>query len=346
MKRPALVALGVVLAAGVVWYLATREPGKDSRASSASATATTATEPEGTGAPLPVATTEPTVVADAGSATWAGARWGSRRGELGRSSPTEGNPEGPMSFAVAGKDLLVLDQVNGRLVRYDAHGHVLGSSTIPETVQDVAVAKDGTTALLDRLAGKTVSLVDASGRRVGELPLTGDTGALTGVFVDGNDVYVEQDHGGLVNVGTTDGQPPGSPPAQLGGRPSKDGKLLLTATLAAAAEGKVTVNAIDRAKNELRFARLVQVARPASVIVLLDTDAHGTVYLGVDAGEPETANVVCMDPNDGHVIGRVNLPLSAGPEETFRDFAVDDDGNIVYALRTDQGVTYASARCP
>ncbi|GAF98532.1 unnamed protein product, partial [marine sediment metagenome] len=37
------------------------------------------------------------------------ARWGSARDELGRERPQEGNPEGPMSLVLAGKDLLVLD---------------------------------------------------------------------------------------------------------------------------------------------------------------------------------------------------------------------------------------------
>ncbi|HSQ65730.1 MAG TPA: hypothetical protein VLM85_21060 [Polyangiaceae bacterium] len=348
-KRTIAASAGIAVVIAIAWWVVTRDDRARSRSvvHSAEPSDPLEVEPAPTLAASEAPTVQRVVEADA-SAAWVAARWGSRRGELGHERPTEGNSEGPMSFAVSAHGLYVVDQINGRLVRYDAHGKVIGSATIPETVQDVAVAKDGTTALLDRLSGKTVSLMDSSGRRVGELPLSGigDTGTLTGVFVDGNDVYVEQDHGGLVNVGTTNGQPPSSPPTQLGGRPSKDGTLLLSASLAAPAEGKVTVNAIERARNELRFARLVQFARPASMIVLLDTDAHGTIYLGVDAGEPEAASVVCMDPGDGHVLGRVQLPVSDAPEEAFRDFAVDDDGTIVYALRTEQGVSYSTARCP
>ncbi len=352
MKRSTQIGLVVAVISALVfgWYAL----GRDSRTRAKrldqgkelTADSPPAPESSSTTANQPV---DPSTTQEAAAGgSWVKATWGSRRGELGRDRPAEGNPEGPMSFAVRGRGLYVVDQVNGRLVRYDARGNLLGSSTIPDTVQDVAVGKDGTTALLDRLAGKTVSLTDASGRRIGELPLAGlgDTGNLTGVFIDGKDVYVEQDHGGLVSVGTTDGQPATAPLKELGGRPSKDGSLLLNAALAAPSDGKVTLNAIDRSSNELRFARLVQVSRPASAIVLLDTDASGTIYLGVDAGEPETANVVCMAPSDGHVVGRVNLPLSDTPEESFRDFAVDDDGTIVFTLRTEQGATYATARCP
>ena len=274
------------------------------------------------------------------------AKWGSGRGELGRDRPAEGNPEGPMSFAFAGKDLLVVDQVNQRLVRFDKDGKPKGTqTTIAPTVQDIAVGKDGTVALLDRLGDKNVTLTDANGKKIGTLPLgTNDPGSITGVFVDGNTVYVEEGHGGLTGIGTTDGQPMGSA-VTLGGRPTKDGALLVTGTLAAA-EGKLTVNAIDRASGTLRFARLVQMTRPSNMIVLLDSDDRGVVYAGVAAGEPEQATIACLDPQDGHVLGRVAMPMSSDPEETFRDFSVEGDGTIVHAVRDASGVTYATATCP
>jgi len=272
-------------------------------------------------------------------------KWGSGRGELGKNRPGEGNPEGPMSFAFAGKDLLVVDQVNQRLVRFDKDGKQKGTQSIGPTVQDVAVAKDGTVALLDRLGDKNVTLTDSNGKKVGTLPLgTNDPGSITGVFVDGNTVYVEEGHGGLTGIGTTDGQPMQSP-ATLGGRPTKDGALLVTGTLVAP-EGKLTVNAIDRVSGTSRFARLIQMPRPSSFIVLLDSDDRGVVYAGVAAGEPEQATIACLDPHDGHVLGRVVMPMSTDPEETFRDFSVEGDGTIVDAVRDATGVTYATATCP
>ena len=249
-----------------------------------------------------------------------------------------------MSFASTRDGLVVVDQVNGRLVRYDKNGQIRGTQTIADTVQDIAVAKDGTVAMLDRLGEKNVTLTDSNGKPVGKFPLSGDTGLLTGVFVDGNTVYVEEGHGGLTGIGTTDGQPMQSP-VTLGGRPTKDGALLVTGTLVGA-EGKLTVNAIDRASGTSRFARLIQMPRPSSFIVLLDSDDRGVVYAGVAAGEPEQATIACLDPNDGHVIGRVAMPMSSDPEETFRDFSVDGDGTIVHALRDATGVTYATATCP
>jgi hypothetical protein len=282
-------------------------------------------------------------------AKWS-ARWGSAKGELGRSRPQEGNPEGPMSFALAGNDLLVLDQVNGRVARYDADGKLKSTSDAPQTVQDIAVAKDGTAALLDRLAGKTITLLDPSGRKIGELPLdkarVGEPGLTTGVFVDGKNVYVEKEHGALVLVGTIDGKPPPEDGVQeLAGRPSKDGTLLLTAVLQPA-EGRAILNAQDRKSGSLRFARSIPYPKPLRGIVLLDTDAQGTIYLGTNAGSPPATHIACLDASDGRVKGRVALQTSPVPEESFRDLAVGDDGTIVYAIRTEDGVSYRTARCP
>jgi hypothetical protein len=275
------------------------------------------------------------------------ARWGSGSGELGRSRPQEGNPEGPMSLARAGDDLLVLDQVNHRVARYDSKGRVKGTFDTTGTTQDIAVAKDGTVALLDRLVEKTVRLVDKNGRAIATLPLPADRvpdpGLVTGLFVDGKDVYVEKEHGVLTRIGATDGSAVDG--AELTGRPSKDGVLLLLAALAAR-EGKVTLNAFDRKLGALRFTRSIPFPRPSQQVVLLDSDARGTIYIGVMGGAPAMVHVACLDPGDGHALGRVALPASGTPEESFRDFTVADDGTILLALRTEDGVEYQSAHCP
>jgi hypothetical protein len=278
------------------------------------------------------------------------ARWGPGRGELGRSRPQEGNPEGPMSFASAGEDLLVLDQVNRRVVRYDARGAVKDTFKASPTTQDIAVAKDGTIVLLDRLVDKTVRLVDARGRPVGSLTLPADRipnpGLVTGVFVDGKDVYVEKEHGVLTRIGTTDGRSTdATDAAELTGRPSKDGTLLLMAVLSAP-EARVSLNAFDRALGTLRFARSIPFARPVREIVLLDTGRRGTIYVGATAGSPLMVHVACLDPSDGHAIGRLTMPSSDVEEESFRDFVVDDDGTIIASIRSEEGVEYRRARCP
>jgi hypothetical protein len=250
-----------------------------------------------------------------------------------------------MSFVHAGDDLLVLDQVNERVVRYDASGRVKASFPATGTTQDITVAKDGTVVLLDRLVDKTVRLVDPSGRALGALPLpadrVGDTGLVTGVFVDGSDIYVEKSHGVLVRIGTTAGSAAGE--GELTGRPSKDGSLLLTVALVAR-EGRLNVSAFDRRLGTLRFARTIPFQRPTREVALVDTDDRGTIYVGVTS--EALVAVACLDNTDGHVLGRVVLPSSVAPEESFRDFSVAGDGTILAAVRSEEGIAYRTARCP
>lgn len=355
-NRPLWIVAAVLALVGVAAVLARRAGGRaDPRAPDLAATSAAPAELP---SPAPVASAAPTLstapsptdeARPPAAAALLKARWGSRDGELGHLRPAEGNAEGPMSFALAGSDVVVLDQVNGRVVRYDAKGRQVSSVAATPTTQDVAIAPDGTTVLLDRLVDKKITLMSPSGRRVGELALpegaTGETGLLTGLFVDGEDVYVEKEHGALVRIGTTDGKP-SVEPKSLQGRPSKDGALLLSAALTDAAAGLTAVNAFDRKAGALRFARQVSFARPAHSIALLDTDAKGIIYLGVWAGPGSQVHVACMDPTDGHVLGRVIVPLSETPEEAFRDFAVRPDGTIVSSYRTDDGVELRTARCP
>jgi hypothetical protein len=351
------VGAAVVVVSGLLLYGITSRSGSGSGGSQSSARDDArARPPADDGAPGPLASAErlePNEVfaeagpRDSGPNALVIARWGSARGELGRDRPQEGNPEGPMSLVLAGRDLLVLDQVNGRLARYDDKGRLLSTSDAPHTVQDLAVGKDGTVAMVDRLVDKTITLVDPSGRKIGELPLTRvpESGLVTAVVVDGKDVYVEKEHGALVLIGGTDGKP-ADEAVELSGRPSKDGALLLTAGLSSKPQGRAYVNAFDRKTQALRFARTVLFPRPSQAIVLLDSDAKGKIYLGVAAGDPGDAYIACLDPADGHVLGRVVLPLSHTPEEAFRDFTVGDDGTIAFAVRTDDGVQYRTATCP
>lgn len=356
-KIPSGAAVGVLLLALLLYVNASRRgdttKGADASSKADAAGSTVAPSED---AAAPDAEAEPLAAnevvreggADAGPSVLLVARWGSARGELGRERPQEGNPEGPMSLVLAGKDLVVLDQVNGRLARYDAKGRLLSTSDAPTTAQDVAIGKDGTVAMIDRLVGKAVTLVDANGRKIGELPLgpkVGEPGLVTAVVVDGKKVYVEREHGALVLIGGTDGTP-ATDEEQLTGRPSKDGNLLLTAGLASKAQGRAYLNAVDRKSGALKFARSILFPRPAQAIVLLDSDAKGVLYLGVASGDPGDAHIACLDPGDGHVLGRIVLPLSHTPEESFRDFTVGDDGTIAFAVRTDEGVQYRTAACP
>lgn len=277
--------------------------------------------------------------------------WGGGDSELGRKRRQEGNAEGPMSLVVdRDGTTLLLDQVNGRLVRRGRDGKPLKSIALPVNgAQDVAVGPDGKIAVLDRLVDKTVAIMDADGKVIGKLPLEGngigEGGGVTGVFVDGKKVYAEYEHGMLVLLGDTSGTID-KERSELPGRPSRDGMYLWSAGITDSDGGVLWIASLVRSSMEHRFTRQLKMGMPVRAIVLLDTDKQGTVYLAtlVEAGQ-EAILLTCIAPADGHVLGSIQLPASAMPEESFRDFTVLDEGGVLYQHRAEQGVTVSKYDC-
>ncbi|SEM02676.1 hypothetical protein SAMN05444354_110283 [Stigmatella aurantiaca] len=286
--------------------------------------------------------------------------WGSGASQLGRERPQEGNPEAPMSLAVTPLgEAVVLDQVNGRLVRLGPDGQVRGTLPLTQqTPQDVTVAPDGTLLVLDRLKDQSVALLDpTTGELKGDLPVTGPgipaPGGITGTFVDGDSVYVEREHGALVRIGDLSGKADPTHP-EIPGRPTRDGRAYVLARLIDAPTGRLFLNVIDRHSGERRYTREYRLAFPLMAITLLDSDRTGLLYLGVagtlPTGKPSPTTapgvrLFCLDPLDGKVLGQTDLPLNTLPEETFRDFTVLDEGGVLFQLRTEAGVTLRRAHC-
>jgi hypothetical protein len=280
------------------------------------------------------------------------ARWGGAPGELGRARPPEGNPLGPMSFATdAHGRLLVLDGVNGRVVRREATGSTSSFEIDVRNPEDLAVAADGSTAVLDRHADKAVSVYDPSGKLRGRLPIAGeglsDTGSVTGVFVDGDDVYVEREHASLIKIGSTRGEP-AEPRSEIPGRPSRDGASYLGAGFIEPSAGRVYVSSIVRASGEHRFTRELRLGAPVRAIALLDSDRSGRIHFAANVtreGGDEATLLVCLDPLTGEPDGSAALPANTLPEESFRDLIVLDDGGVLLSLRSESGVYYSRYFC-
>jgi hypothetical protein len=231
----------------------------------------------------------------------------------------------------------------------DKSGKQIG--TVPLTVQqgqDVVVGPDGTVMVLDRLVDKAVSITGADGKPIGELPLIGkgleEGGASTGVFVDGNDVVVEREHGDSVRIGSTSGEASKERP-EVPGRPAGDGRTYLTAGIVDAASGTVMVTAIDREPQAHRFTRQFSVGQPVIALNALDADRSGIIYLGTILELPgSTAEqpvfgiaVLCLDPLDGRPLGQTRFAANTMPEETFRELTVLPEGGVLFMERTPAG---------
>jgi hypothetical protein len=285
--------------------------------------------------------------------------WGSGEGQLGRNRPQEANPEAPMSLTIdsAGR-VYVVDQVNNRVVKLERDGRPAGS--VPLTVQagqDLAIAKDGTMVVMDRLVDHSLALMGPDGKLRGELPLLGkgleEGGGSTGVFTDGNDIYVEREHGDLVKVGDTSGTRDLERP-EIPGRPSRDGTAWLSATLGDRTQGQVLVTVIDKPSHAHRFTRQVVLGPPVMALTFLDSDRSGLIYLAGLVETPQSTaqapqyalSLMCLDPLDGHPLGQVALPANESADETFRELAVSDEGGVLFLQRTENGAALVRVTCP
>lgn len=343
-----LLAICVVLAiAGALVYL-WRGPARDGERAPASRSADVARE-EVAPAPSPVAAA---ASHDAGGRAAAAASavtavtvvkggWGAGPAQFGRKRDPESNPEAPMAIAVgAGGEVAVLDQVNRRVSRWSG-GRLVG--TLPfggDTVQDLALGPGGQTVLLDRLADRNVQVWGDDGKLVNEIPLVGrgvrEGGGVTGVFADDKGIYVEREHGALVRVADARGAADGAR-EELPGRPTRDGRLLVTAAIRDRGAGEIVVRAFDRGTLKLAFEQRVLVGGPVLALVMLDSDRRGAIYVAADTGheasEPpfgilDEAIVVARLAPGGAPRGSISLPAPDTADETFRRMSVDDDGNI------------------
>lgn len=246
---------------------------------------------------------------------------------------------------------IILDQVNGRAVRLDRGGRWLGTMPLRvRAAQDVAVARDGTLAFLDRLADRRVDILPSDGSPRCALPLEGpglvEGAEATGLFVDGDSLAVEREHGPLVTLGDLRGHVDAHR-RELPGRPTRDRSAFVTARKVA--RGAVELIAVERATGVRRYAKRYTFPGEVRTLALLDSDAAGRVYLGaqgVDASRPPRPflRVLCLDGRTGRVTGRIALAPNDDADETFRELAAAE-GGVLYLRRTERAATLLAAPC-
>jgi hypothetical protein len=277
-------------------------------------------------------------------------RWGGKPGEFGRHEANESNPEAPAAISVEGGDVIILDQVNARLVRFRG-GQPISSITVRDTVQDFRVGPDGRVVTLDRLGDGAVQLHDAQGKPLGELPLAGkglaEPGLASGVMLDRDGVYVEREHGSVVRIASADGQADPKR-AELPGRPSVDGRRATNAAIRDRAAGLVQVVAFDRATLEVAWVAEVPLQKPILGLLMLESDAEGRTYVAADtAREGPEPDFALLDPSivvvrlsfDGQVTGRIEVPSFSTGDETIRPITIDEQGGVHVMSPGTEGLT-------
>ena len=349
MKRVALVGLFL---AGALWWLAARSSSGASKnltpiAAPMAANQGQTARPGGSPSRLPVVATR------RGWAT--GERlfhggWGGEPGQFGRRHDPESNPEAPMAIAAGAPGALALvDQANGRVQLFH-NGKPSGQIRIGDTIQDLALAPGGATALLDRLHDRNLQLFGADGQPLGTVPIVGrgldEGGSATGVFADDEGFYVERDHEAVVRVADRAGKPDTARP-ELPGRPTRDGRAWVSAAIFDRGAGRLMVQAVDRRTGRAAWQREIELSAPILRIVLLDSDRRGRIYVGADVGressgppfviEDEMVSVVRLE-SSGDPRGAITLPPLVASDESIRPITVDDDGTLYAMYPSDSGL--------
>ena len=124
----------------------------------------------------------------------------------GRILGQEADSEGPKSFAVKPDGgLLVLDQVHRRVLDLDPDGAIVNALDLPATTFDDVELLDGRAVLvLDRLAARTLLVMDLAGERLAEVALEGRglerSGLITALLPRPDGVWLEVAHRHSVKV--------------------------------------------------------------------------------------------------------------------------------------------------
>ncbi|MFL5355506.1 hypothetical protein [Archangium sp.] len=288
--------------------------------------------------------------------------WGSGEEQFGRLKANESNPEAPMSIAADRQgNVYVLDQVNGRISRFDKSGKVLPPIPVTQQVpRDLEISSTGTLLVMDNLRDNTVAVLDPDGKPLGELPVPGKNlekgGQAVGVFADSSGVYVERGQGMAVRVGDAAGNIDPQRPL-LDGRPSRDGASLLSMAVIQMPAGRFWVRSLERATGQMKFMREYVLPTPIVRLSLLDSDATGRIYVAAHvareqfdpatkAGQwmEESVQLLCLSPM-GEVQKVLSLPPNTLADESVRDLTVRDDGLVLYMHRTQEGVQLLQYSC-
>jgi len=233
-----------------------------------------------------------------------------------------------MSLAAAGDAFVVLDQINGRAVRYGRDGRVLGTNR--RSSDDAGSRRRRRRhARAPRSAGREDGDRHRSARADDRrLPARGDPGLLTGIFVDGKTVYVEKEHGALVPIAAP------TVVRSKGRRTSRAARARMARCCcrprSPPRRASGLAQRIRSREGASRFARLYQLAPPTRVIVLLDTDARGTILPRRGLGSASADRV--------HRSGRrsrdrpCRRSAQRRPGGVVQDIVVSNDGTIVLAV--------------
>lgn len=272
------------------------------------------------------------------------AKFGSGPDHIGITTPSEANPEGPMSFTLGREgEIYILDQLNRRIQIFKDRKRI---STIPIpflksiNFKDIGLLPNYKFVLLgiSYVKGREKSslyLIEASGRVVSifhleDQNLIPDSGAVKGIRIirEGKfaGIWVELDEGRSVRIASLDGK--------TVQRVSVPGKLSLNGRRLFRAEkvGDITAVLYRSEEDSLSRWELEQTVHFEMAIVHLLgiwDDGKGRIYLGAFLEDKSRAlNIMVVFSSEGRELERRQLFVQRMPHEIFQAIRLSPEGHI------------------
>jgi len=199
---------------------------------------------------------------------------------VGRIIGDESASEGPESFALMPDGgFLILDQVNQRVLRLDAEGHVSTTIELPaSTFEDVGQFEGRAVLVLDRLIGSVLMVMDLQGELLVEVPLVGRGiergGSVTAMLTRPDGVWLEVDHRHSVKVLDRQLQP--CRRQVILGRPMVNAQSLRGEL---DGNGGASISIAERVARDAARTVTLRGEAPIERIVWLDADSRGRVHV-------------------------------------------------------------------
>ena len=271
--------------------------------------------------------------------------------QVGRVLGSEADSEGPKSFAVQPDGgVLVLDQVNRRVLDLDAAGSVARSIALPHaTFDDVEQVEGRAILALDRLVSKVLLVMDMKGTVLTQIALQGRgierSGLITAMLPRPDGVWLEVDHRHSVKVLDRSLSP--CERQIIPGRPIANAQ-----SLRAALDGRGGVQVSTGPRRERDAARTATLTAEAPIhrIVWFDADADGYVHIVLHEAEfaytqpfrvkNERYRLVTLDSQLKEV-RRLDSPWVLTQLDQRVEFRVGPDGRLWQMAFTPDGVLVA-----
>jgi hypothetical protein len=254
--------------------------------------------------------------------------------QIGCDTPEDGDPVGPMSFAVAADETIyVLDQVNARVQVYRNNSHLRSLPLPSQDAIDIDVTSSGSVLVLDNLLDKALFIIDgSSGAVLQKIDLEGKNiayaPAVTGIFFRPSGEYAgiwAEIEDRAVLIAKVDGSADPDRISVPGLLTARGDKLVRAEII-----GDITVM-VYRSTEKFSEWNESSVEFDALVVHLpvLAVDLSENAYLGAFLSDDQvTKNVVVKLNASGQELKRIDLPVQQREEEVYRSMRVDGQGRI------------------